>query len=62
VVVLKPSCSLTLAELQGAVRLAPVKQPRQLVVVDSFPRTALGKVQKAVVKATVTAQPPLSQP
>ena len=31
-------------------KLAPYKRPRHLVVVDDFPRNAMGKVQKAVIR------------
>ena len=42
---------LTLAELQAHVKLAEVKRPRELVLVDALPRNALGKVMKSALKA-----------
>jgi acyl-CoA synthetase (AMP-forming)/AMP-acid ligase II len=50
VVVLKPGAALNLADVQHYFRaagLARQKTPERLVVVDSLPRTALGKVRKA---------------
>jgi len=48
-VILRPGCSLTLAELLDNVAQAGVarqKHPERLVVVENFPRTASGKVRK----------------
>ncbi|MCL2396046.1 MAG: hypothetical protein FWC87_15350, partial [Acidimicrobiaceae bacterium] len=41
----------TLDELRGLVRdtLAPYAAPRRLVLVDRFPRTSIGKVQRALL-------------
>lgn len=55
VVVLKKGAGLDLAELQhhfAAVGLAKQKTPERLIVVDSLPRTALGKVRKADLRRT----------
>jgi acyl-CoA synthetase (AMP-forming)/AMP-acid ligase II len=55
VVVLNPNAALDLAELRRhfeASGLARQKTPERLVVVDSLPRTALGKVRKADLRAT----------
>ena len=54
VVVLKTDAAIDLAELQrhfGASGLARHKAPERVVVVDSLPRTALGKVRKAELRA-----------
>ena len=51
VVALRPGATLTLAEAQAHVRLAEVKRPRELVIVDELPRNALGKVMKSALKA-----------
>ena len=40
-----------------AQRLARYKHPRRIVVVDALPRTALGKVQKAQLRARFQAEP-----
>jgi acyl-CoA synthetase (AMP-forming)/AMP-acid ligase II len=50
VVALHPGATLTLAEAQAHVQLAEVKRPRELVLVDALPRTALGKVMKSALK------------
>jgi acyl-CoA synthetase (AMP-forming)/AMP-acid ligase II len=50
VVALRPGATLTLTELQAHVRLAEVKRPRELVLVDALPRNALGKVMKSALK------------
>ncbi len=55
VVVLKAGSALDLAELRRhfeASGLARQKTPERLVVVDHLPRTALGKVRKADLRAT----------
>ena len=31
-------------------RLAPWKRPKEIIVVDDFPRNAMGKVQKAIIR------------
>ncbi|MDB4929260.1 MAG: AMP-dependent synthetase and ligase [Myxococcaceae bacterium] len=51
VVALRDGATLTLAELQAHVKLAEVKRPRALVLVDALPRNALGKVLKSALKA-----------
>ncbi len=54
VVVLKTGAALGLAEVQRhfeASGLARQKTPERLVIVDSLPRTALGKVRKADLRA-----------
>ncbi len=53
VVVLRAGFSLSLPEVQAQVRLHESKKPRRLVVVDGLPRTALGKVQKSLVKTLI---------
>ena len=54
-VVLKPGETLTLAELAewSRERMANYKVPRRLVVMDEFPRTPLGKVQKFALRERV---------
>jgi malonyl-CoA/methylmalonyl-CoA synthetase len=49
--VLHPGATLTDEELRlfARDRLAPYKLPRELRIMDSLPRTALGKVQKAAL-------------
>jgi acyl-coenzyme A synthetase/AMP-(fatty) acid ligase len=54
VVVLKPGATVNLAGIQAhfaASGLARQKTPERLVVVDAIPRTALGKVRKADLRA-----------
>ncbi|MGV0791169.1 class I adenylate-forming enzyme family protein [Mycolicibacterium sp. XJ1819] len=54
VVVLTPGAALTLADLRthfAAAGLARQKCPERLIVVDRLPRTPLGKVRKAEVRA-----------
>ncbi|HEY2904039.1 MAG TPA: acyl-CoA synthetase [Polyangia bacterium] len=50
-VVLRPGAALSVEDLRAfaADRLAPYKLPRALRVLDVLPKTALGKVQKAVL-------------
>jgi acyl-CoA synthetase (AMP-forming)/AMP-acid ligase II len=54
-VVMRPGHTLTLAELQAAVDLTAVKKPRALVVLETLPRNAMGKVLKPEVKARALA-------
>lgn len=42
----------------GAEHLAPYQRPRRVVIVDTLPRNALGKVLKAVLAEQVKPQPP----
>jgi acyl-CoA synthetase (AMP-forming)/AMP-acid ligase II len=53
VVVLRPGHTLSLDEAQAHTRLASVKKPRRLVVVDALPRNGLGKVVKPAVRSLV---------
>ena len=56
VVELKPGGTLTLDDLRQALRerLAPYKIPRDLAVVESLPRNAMGKVNKPALAAGLT--------
>ncbi|MEZ5701277.1 MAG: AMP-binding protein [Burkholderiaceae bacterium] len=45
-----------------ATRLARYKQPRKWVAVPGLPKTALGKVQKAALKALLSSDPPQASP
>jgi acyl-CoA synthetase (AMP-forming)/AMP-acid ligase II len=47
-----PGSGLTAAELEIAMRdrLAPFKRPKSVVLVDDFPRTATGKIQKNLLR------------
>lgn len=47
-----PGSDLTASVIEAAVhdRLAPFKRPKSVVVVEDFPRTATGKVQKNVLR------------
>jgi acyl-coenzyme A synthetase/AMP-(fatty) acid ligase len=54
VVVLKPGATLDLTSIQvhfAASALARQKTPERLVIIDAMPRTALGKVRKAELRA-----------
>lgn len=53
--ILKPGAALTLAELTAWCRdrMANYKVPRHLFIVDDFPRTPLGKVQKFLLRERV---------
>ncbi len=54
-VVLRPGAALTVEELRAWCegRMAHFKQPRELRLLDTLPRTALGKVTKHVLRAGV---------
>jgi acyl-CoA synthetase (AMP-forming)/AMP-acid ligase II len=55
VVVLKPGATLDLDEVRrhfARVGLARQKAPEMFVIADALPRTALGKVKKAELRAT----------
>ena len=51
-VVARPGATLSQAEILGALgnRLAKFKAPKQIVLVESLPRNAMGKVQKAALR------------
>ncbi|RVE45113.1 hypothetical protein evm_010222 [Chilo suppressalis] len=52
VVVLKEKCNLTLKELkdEAGKKLAPYQLPRNLLVVDTMPRNAMGKLDKKEIR------------
>ena len=56
-VILKPGASLTLEDLTAwsRERMANYKVPRHLFVLDEFPRTPLGKIQKFALRERVMA-------
>lgn len=56
-VLLKPGSSATEAELIDycAQRLARFKRPRFIKLVDDFPKTAIGKIQKNILRAQYSA-------
>ena len=51
-VVARPGAALTEAAILSALgaRLARFKTPKQIIFVDSLPRNAMGKVQKAALR------------
>ena len=51
-VLLEDGADLTLADVEAycADKLARYKQPKQLVVVDDFPRNVTGKIEKNVLR------------
>jgi acyl-CoA synthetase (AMP-forming)/AMP-acid ligase II len=53
----RPGCELDIAELEALCRaeLASYKVPRVWQVVDQFPQTASGKIQKFVLRADYVA-------
>ena len=51
IVVLRPGLTMTLKQARAAVNLHESKKPRRIIVVDALPRTAMGKVQKSLLKA-----------
>ncbi|WP_373278257.1 AMP-binding enzyme [Sphingobium fuliginis] len=57
-VILKAGAALTLAELTAWSReqMANYKVPRHLFLVDDFPRTPLGKIQKFLLRDQAKAQ------
>jgi fatty-acyl-CoA synthase len=59
-VVLRPGAALDAAALQALfdAALARFKHPRRIVAVDALPRTALGKVQRAVLAAALAGGAP----
>jgi acyl-CoA synthetase (AMP-forming)/AMP-acid ligase II len=59
-VVLRPGAALDAAALQARfdAALARFKHPRRIVAVDALPRTALGKVQRAVLAAALAGGAP----
>jgi acyl-CoA synthetase (AMP-forming)/AMP-acid ligase II len=52
-VIADPDSDLTAAEIEAALRerLAPFKRPKLVLLVDDFPRTATGKIQKNVIRS-----------
>ena len=56
-VILTPGCSATAQEIMAHCRerLAAYKTPRVVHFVDEFPRNALGKVQKAILRSAYCA-------
>ncbi len=58
VVVLKPGCRMTQAEVLTLFdgRIARYKHPREVRFLDRLPRSALGKVQKEAVRAAVRSE------
>ncbi|MBL8351895.1 MAG: AMP-binding protein, partial [Burkholderiaceae bacterium] len=59
VLVAKPGITVDVPALAGhlQVRLARFKQPRRIVLADELPRTALGKVQKPLLRARLAVPP-----
>lgn len=57
VLVVKPGSALTALEVMALFdgKLARFKQPKKIIFVDSLPKTAMGKVQKAQVVAHIAA-------
>ena len=57
VLVVKPGSTLTALEVMALFdgKLARFKQPKKIIFVDSLPKTAMGKVQKAQVVAHIAA-------
>jgi len=57
-VILKDDEALTLAELTAWSReqMANYKVPRHLFLMDDFPRTPLGKIQKFLLRDRIKAQ------
>ena len=55
-----PGAQVDLPGLQAAFnqRLARFKHPRRTLLLDAVPRTALGKVQKAALRALLLTQAP----
>ena len=59
----RPGETVDLAALRDhlALRLARFKQPRQILLADSLPRTALGKVQKAALRERLAVMSAVAQ-
>ena len=57
VLVAQPGAAIDTAALSAHLqaRLARYKQPRRIVLMDSLPRTALGKVQQAALRRLLVA-------
>jgi len=57
VLVAQAGAAVAVAALAGHLQtcLARYKQPRRIVLLDSLPRTALGKVQKATLRRLLAA-------
>ncbi|MCB1514655.1 MAG: malonyl-CoA synthase, partial [Hyphomicrobiaceae bacterium] len=54
IIVLEPGASLKEADVIARIkdRLAAFKIPKRVIFVDAFPRNAMGKVQKNVLRET----------
>jgi malonyl-CoA/methylmalonyl-CoA synthetase len=52
VVVARPGAALTESAIHSAIgaRLAKFKAPKKILLVDSLPRNAMGKIQKAALR------------
>jgi acyl-CoA synthetase (AMP-forming)/AMP-acid ligase II len=63
-VIPQPDSGLTATEVEAAVRekLAPFKRPKSILLVDNFPRTATGKIQKNVLRTDLRDHYDLARP